>query len=560
MPGLANAVGGALLDPDSYMRLVRIQVGLQHNSFADLVPNDASGDGTLLHWSHLLDGILLALSAPLAPFLGWERALRWIGLGIGPVGVGCLGTAIAWSIRPWADQRWLWLAPAIAFLSPAIAGYGAVGVIHHHIPAAITIVLSLGWVARAIPGNPAAGWHAGFWAALGIWLTPETMPFGVAGFATLVLAWLQAPHRAELGLAIRRCGTAYLIMLALALLIDPPYSGYGAVEIDRLSIVFLALGLVAFASGQILAAVGRSTLPAAYCILLGGGSALALFGIWVALFPAVIRGPAGLLTPEETEALFGAIVEMEPITKIDSMLSYLACGTLAAIFALHQFLQRREPIWGWIALCSAGLVGLGLAHIRFSTYSEIIGAAALPLILARWDESGARYPERARALVRVGLVSLFILLPILPRYFPSDQADADAGKAETACQLTNAGPWLAPYAGAVIMSQPTNAPELLYRTQVKTVSSLFHRGIAAYMRERAAWRSTAAETVPDAVRETRAQYILYCTGQKRNALVRGLPKTTLMDQFADGHIPPWLQVESRLAGTDMVLYRIDPSS
>src|SRR5579864_4079022 len=57
---------GTLVNPDSYMRLVRIQEALDHGRwFGDVVSGDVSGLGDVLPWSHLLDGLILLLRAPL---------------------------------------------------------------------------------------------------------------------------------------------------------------------------------------------------------------------------------------------------------------------------------------------------------------------------------------------------------------------------------------------------------------------------------------------------------------------------------------------------------------
>jgi hypothetical protein len=557
---IGPVIDGSLLDPDSYMRLLRIRAGLSHGGFVDIVPGDASGDGALLPWSHLLDGLLLLFSAPLAPLLGWDRALRWVGLISGPVGVGALGAAIAWAVGPWADRRWLWVAPCITALAPMVASYGLLGVVHHHIPAALLVVLTLGWTARAVAGSPHAGWQAGCWAGLGIWLTPETMPFGMMGFGALALAWFREPHRLDLGRAIRHCGTAYLAVVTLAFLIDPPHTGYGAVEFDRLSLVFVSLAVAVCAIGWLFAAIGRSALSPRRCIPVAGGLALIGFGAWILAFPTLLRGTSALMTPEEAQAFFGAISEMQPIRSIGQALLYLSTGALAAGFALIQSIRRRDILWAWIALCTAGLVALGMVHLRFSTYAEIAGAAALPLWLAEWEALGVGFSELTRSLVRVGTPALFILLPNMPGYFRSVDQEAAETAAAPDCGLLDIGPWLAPHSGAIVMTGSTDAPEVLYRTEMKTVSSLFMRGIDPYMRERAAWRSRPSMAVPAEVRATRADYILACTGRKRNMLVADLPPDTLMDQLAAGHPPPWLHVDTVLPGTGLVLYRIDPQS
>lgn len=87
-------------------------------------------------------------------------------------------------------------------------------------------------------------------------------------------------------------------------------------------------------------------------------------------------------------------------------------------------------------------------------------------------------------------------------------------------------------------------PDLLYRTGVLTAGSLYHGGIASYMRARAAWRSFPARVEPPSMRVTEARWVLLCRGAARNRLVADLPPDTLQDRLERGEVLPWLQPAS----------------
>jgi hypothetical protein len=124
----SQVLQGMLPDPDSYMRLVRMQEALDGGRwFGDVVSRDASGDGLALHWSHAIDGVILFLRAPLCLLLEPQEALLWAGAIIGPLFVGLLGLCCAWAAAPLAPRGWLWVAPLAIALSPGIAGYGQLG-------------------------------------------------------------------------------------------------------------------------------------------------------------------------------------------------------------------------------------------------------------------------------------------------------------------------------------------------------------------------------------------------------------------------------------------------
>ncbi|HUW80582.1 MAG TPA: hypothetical protein VMV54_06785, partial [Acidocella sp.] len=107
-------LAGSLNDPDSYMRLLRIEQGIHAGHLVNMVARDDSGAGVLVEWSRLLDALLWLMAAPLAVFIGWHRALYAAGVALGPLSVGALGAVLAWVVEPFAARRYLWTAAVAA--------------------------------------------------------------------------------------------------------------------------------------------------------------------------------------------------------------------------------------------------------------------------------------------------------------------------------------------------------------------------------------------------------------------------------------------------------------
>ena len=89
---------------------------------------------------------------------------------------------------------------------------------------------------------------------------------------------------------------------------------------------------------------------------------------------------------------------------------------------------------------------------------------------------------------------------------------------------------------------------------LRTVGSLYHRNVAAYMRLRAAWLSAPSDTEPDAVRATGAAYILVCPGAVE--LYGDDAGNSLMRRLSLGVIPPWLEPVVGDPESGYILYRI----
>jgi len=104
-------------------------------------------------------------------------------------------------------------------------------------------------------------------------------------------------------------------------------------------------------------------------------------------------------------------------------------------------------------------------------------------------------------------------------------------------------------------------PELLYRTPIRTVGSLYHRNAVAYLRLRDAWDSPPSDTVPAAVRATEAAYILICPSRAPPPAPG--PADTLWDRLRADRSPPWLtragSGEATADAAAPVLWRIQSS-
>jgi hypothetical protein len=555
-PRFRQIADGDLFNPDSYMRLVRLDAILAAHAPLHAVARDASGAGTVLAWSHLLDSLLLLCALPLTSVMPWHDALRLAGAALGPIEVGLLCAATAWAFTPLTDKGWRWTT-AVASITAPIIGYGMPGVIHHHILLAIAAVMTGGWAGRGLRWGAPAGWQAGIWAAIGLWLSPETMPFSLMAFAALGIAWITGLPGQPAGRALRAAGTVLLLLVTAIVAVDPPSGGWLAVEIDRVSLVYVGMGLAICGIGFGLCGLDRCRLTPASRALLGGAGSVLLLGTWAAAFPTVLLGPGGLPHPEQTSVMFAGVREMQPIVSLRVGAEIIGTGALGAAVIIGAALRRRTALWAYAALCALAIVALGGLHQRFGTYGAVLGAGVLPLAI-RWSgERLAQAPPLLRALDRVALLALFVLTP----YFAMlAGVAAEAATPPPACSVRQAVGLLAPYAGQVVLANVDDTPELLYRTGVLTVGSLYHRNPQAFMRLREAWRSRSDGVEPAAVLATGAAAILICPGRRaaglgRSALVADLPDGTLLDRLDRGDPPAWLREAGR-DGSGYILYRI----
>ncbi|MBV9750039.1 MAG: hypothetical protein JO157_14610 [Acetobacteraceae bacterium] len=538
--GVAGVLRGELPNPDSAMRLVRLRDMLAAGAPLETVARDGSGHGVVVQWSHLLDSLLLLLAAPLAPWLGWEEALQWVAPGFGPLCMGALGAALAWAVAPIAERRWRLFAPLLAATALPVAAYGVPGIVHHHVLLALVAVMAAGWAGRAAIGVAGAGRRVGAWGAAGLWLSPEAVPLTLMALAAIALACLARPGESRAAAELRRAGTSFMLLTAAAIAVDPPVADPFAPDIDRLSVMWLALAAACCAGGWLIEQAVRQGRPAYLAAVLGAAPVMA----WLAAFPAVIRGTDAPLTPAEARAFLDVIAEFQPVHVADAA-QFLSGGVLAIGLAGLLARRTRSLGWCWAASCALAILVLATQHLRFAAYSAALGAMALPVALTWCGDVLTRRREAALVIARPALLAAFLAGPTVGAAAASLVPEAGAAS-RIGCPQVPSAALLAQAAGQVVLASPGETPDLLYRTGVRTVGSLYHRGIASYMRARAAWRSSPANAEPPSVRATEARWVLVCRGAARDRLVADLPPETLQDRLERGEIPPWLQ----LAGAD----------
>jgi hypothetical protein len=388
------------------------------------------------------------------------------------------------------------------------------------------------------------------------------MPFILMAFAGIWLAWLKVDQAVglvarDIGPVVRGAGLTFLALIGCAYAVDPPYAGYGSVEIDRLSVVYFALALITFFLSAATAVVDRVCISGKARTVLGLMLPAAGLVIWIALFPAVIRGPSGLMSAQETREFIDNITEMQPVTTVTGAVQFLLTGFVVAASLLWLALRRRSLLIGYAGLCALILVTLGVMHLRFAAYPCVAGAVLLPILVTLISASLAERSELLNVGARFALILLFMsALRVGGMPGLASPAKAAVEPALPNCGVGDLAPMLAPYAGHVVLADIDRTPELLYRTRVLTVASLYHRNVAAFMRLRAAWRSMPSDSVPDAVRQTGATLVLACHSAKRSPLIADLPPDTLLDRLDHGEVPAWLEKVSEDKESGNMLYRV----
>ena len=263
---------------------------------------------------------------------------------------------------------------------------------------------------------------------------------------------------------------------------------------------------------------------------------------WIALFPKVAMGPYGVMDAAQRRMFFGAIMETQPARSPGDFIRFLLPGLVAMLYLGWRaaYGGRQTWLWGYATACAAVALLLGMKFVLFVEFSAGLAAGLLPVMLADISARLKAIPAAAAA-ARLALIFVFLLATRTPLLH---KAKAEALPPSPSCDLLHIGPMLAPFAGKVVLADVSATPELLYRTGILTVGSLYQHGVPGFLRARAAWRSVPGAKAPPELAAAQARLILFCPAPGRYALVADLPPDTLWDALDHNRIPGWLKLRA----------------
>ena len=543
-------VGGNLADGDSYARLLRVTRLFETGEWFDSsLPRANAPYGGSLHWTRPVDVLLLALALPLAPFLGFSKALFWSGVMVSPLLHVVSALALVWAVTPVLGRTAATVAGALTVAQLGILGYATVGHADHHVAFALITIVSLGFAVRLLTTPDFRRSHAlaaGATLAAGIWVGPEMLGVLALTLAAGGLMWLAG----EPGAVARNLGLVQGLTLGLALAVMAEHGpwAYFAVEYDRVSIVTLILSLLllAFWSGVRLASrkgIREWRLSGRLAGAIVGMAAIgAVMGL---LYPKSLTGPLGEMDPAFL-SLFDDIAEFGSIGGLSRFLLYLGGAFFAVPWvAWRTRSQWRGPNrWAWVLIAGALFVSVSIASIwlRASLYAGIFLAVALADLI---DHVVGAIAKRVSGPGRsFCVVSAVLFLVVGPMTAGAGALYANrSGEGGKACPVQamtrhlNQPPWVE--RSLTILGSANFGPEILYRTDHKVLGTLHHRNSSGILDSVRILGGTDDVEVRRLVRERRVDLILLCPGSGSDGYLLG--RGGLYRRLENGEPPGWLR-------------------
>jgi asparagine N-glycosylation enzyme membrane subunit Stt3 len=526
---------GAQLDPDGYMRLVRVDQLMRSGGwYNDMIARSNWPFGESHHWTRPLDVVILVVMMPLRAFIDGARALATAGAIVSPLAHLALCAAAVWVVFPLVRGPERFLAMPAVLAQPLVFAYGKLGRADHHILIFLLFTIALGAWIRALlePSRRGYAVAAGAVTGLGIWVGPEMMLPLALLFLGGALAWiLRGPRLAAINF---RLAAGLAVAIAAAIMIERHPSEWLAVEFDKVSIAHLHVSLLALLFWWLAARYGNRQTPQDSHDRWRVRAALAAVGATVAggltllAHPRFFRGPWVDVDPAVIDVWLQHVSELQPLfpgpgRDAGGFVAALGAG-FVALAALVIWL-RRETDPGrrtvWLLLLASLLVDLPLAsaQLRFAPYVGIVAAIAVIELLRRGlDRVERRFSGTRLVLIRVALILALLLGPaIVGRAIPARAASADDAATDTAaaCDLAALSVVLNDREG--LGSRPRTiaafidfGPELLYRTSHRVLAGPYHRNRDGILATHQLLTTGDAQLTRSVIRERDIDLVLLC--------------------------------------------------
>jgi hypothetical protein len=302
-----------------------------------------AGLGCILGWQ-VWPGILAGADA--APFRAVLRALAV------PAGSGALGVAVAFAVRRFAEDRFLWLA-----VVAAVCAVPATGVL----PPAL-LALAAGCAVLAWRGDTGFSFFAGACGGFAVWVTPAALPAVLLAMAPLFVRWLRVPDAA----VPMSCAAGFVDVMGFGYAIHPPKGGYLAMDIHHLSVLYVLLGVALLGGAGVLRRLQKSKAVARRSA--GAATMAGLLLLWFVLF-LYYAWHGNDFKPLIAPAWRFSIQQ--------------AAGILALVYVSWRAIAARG---GWFVLYLAGcilvLLALGFYFPLYACFPAVIAAALAPVALS----------------------------------------------------------------------------------------------------------------------------------------------------------------------------------
>ena len=519
--------GGLSFDPDSFMRLARFRdgIGIFHGGY---FPRDNAPYGTVVPWTAPFDGALAVFYALGRLFMDPAGALYFAARVVSPFFCATIGPIMFFGLRPFFSLRARIVIGGLAASAPQLVAFSLPGDADHH---AMIVWLSVLFAVALIrylfidPSQYRDAAATGIAAAVALWTSPEEFIVVGSGLSALFLyrCLVERPPAERSWARDLVLGGALAVTLTAAWLLDRPYDGLWARDVDRLSIVYVSfgwlfaaalIGLDAYLARRAAFSPSRNLIVAAFL----GGTA---FLCWIAIAPDILRGPLG----QVDRTVFGIVVdqtlEMLPMWWLTDWTGphVVVLILIGIAFAVVIAKTSGRERWLWVASAAfmVPITLLGIRYFRSIYYAEVFGSIPLGLVLAERTRQYPKYMGYSAVAMSMGVMLGVYSVAVLLWHLLQPSYQKFVATALAVCSLGNLAGAIAPIqdTDAIVMTDLNVAPLILYLSpRLRTVASPYIGNAEGVLDEFAFFRAHSDDEARAIVDRRGVKFVLVCdTGQ-----------------------------------------------
>lgn len=554
-------------DNDDGMRLVEVRDFLNGQGWFDLMQYRLGlSEGTLMHWSRLIDLPIAALIRFFGLFLGHDAA-EAAALVVWPLSlVFPAMLAMGLAGRRVGGLAGMHLSFCFAGMAIYIGNRFAPGAIDHH-NAQLGLVATM--VAMLFDEKQRA-WNytvAGVSAALAIAIGAETTPF--VAIYCLVVALLWVWEGEPFAAATKAFGLSLAVAISILFFATVPPQHYSMVTCDNLSLGFYSLATIGggllLASAVFASRLGRGLR---FAVLAAVGAAV--FGSAMVIAPECLRNPLADLDPMLVELWLRNVSEAQSILALSrtdpfSIGAFYAPGLLAIAVCIFRSVRgdRVQVHLVLLALLSVSWA-VALVQVRGAVFSNLLSILPLALLIIDVRRMSNGDSENAAA----ALIYIVTVLASVPAVWAVGgalvemQVNKTKNTEEAESPSCSSRQALAPLgglpAGLVSASSEMGVPILRY-TANRVLSAPYHRNQGGMLTEMHIGLAEPQEAEAF-LKGAGVTVLAFCPDDLQTSEIAKLKPDGLYAQLGKGNIPAYLDPLPKAASSGVQFFRYRPAS
>jgi len=541
---VTGSMGQIGVDNDDVMRLAQIRDFLGGQSWYDhhQYRMGPYGDGTLMHWSRVIDLPLIILISLFDLILPYEWA-EAAAISIWPVATGlaliyCVKLLSRdnprFIVKPGDLQRAVWGFGVLIMGLFLITFYRfSPGRLDHHNIQLIALALS--YVGLMDPQiKPRRYALAGIMTGLSLVVGTEALPFLVVNCGFVALLW--AYKGANVRRAVIAFGAGFSVILLAGFLLDTPPAAYGQISCDILAINYLILGCLGGAGLAGLAALNMLDTPfkrLAALSLLGGGTAAVL----LMLSPQCLSNPLGALPDNVQRFWLDHVEEAQPLLSRENFETgrvFYFIGLIATAWSVIVWRCKSQGVTIgrlYALTLTTAIIVMTLYQIRYAAFGLVIGS----LILIPWTAE-CFVAGKAKSKGSVAYIFAFALSAASIWQFPALMmagnnelapntdvvdtgaplngvlADVDTANDRDICFPEALEDYLNSQSSKLILAEPNMTSLILYHTPHSALNGNYHRNAAGIDRAVDIFMRPPGAAAK-MMRDDKIDYLFYCASR-----------------------------------------------